>query len=518
MKKLYLILFAAVAAMSLSCSTENDVVVYEPDDVFNIDGNTVVRPEADLTSVLRNPCMGWALYDDAQDVVADNYVYWALMDPYVQYATHLYLRWRWADLEPEEGKYVWLDENSNFSILVKKAKERGLKLAFRIYYDSDGQHYQATPDYVRQAGAKGRTETGWADREMWSPYIDDPVFHEKLEKFVKAFAEEFDDPDVVDFVDGFNLGYWGEGHDFSFSPGNDNAETLAETVKWITNLYGNAFRHVQLVINYHRDIGRENLEWVLENQDYMLRHDAFGSKYYAAFEEEFEAAHRLERMIVAESCYWFVGTDKGASVTDGIDFTEQWRTDISYSPAATDWSQVHRRTYEEAKRARANCLDLREVREARCWTGKSMDVVQEFISYGGYRFAPTAVSFPHDISRNTEFTIGHIWRNYGFGMCPNHSRRWANKYKAAFAIMDADDNIVWSYVDKNADPGDWLMEKDGEYTFSAVLPDNIAPGQYRLATAVVDTGKESCPPGLELAVSDQELADGWTILHTINIH
>ena len=258
----------------------------EKDDIFNIEGNVLIEPQAALDGLIRNPCMGWGLYDDAQDYVGDAFTYWYQMDQYARYATHFYVRWRWAEMEPKEGEYVWKDKNSNFSRLVQGALDRGLKLAFRVYYDSDGQHYQATPDYVRQAGARGRTEIGWADREMWSPYVDDPVFHEKLEKFVRAFAEEFDDPDRVDFVDGFNLGYWGEGHDLSFSPGNDTPEKLAETVRWITGLYGDAFKKVPLVINYHKEIGAENLDWVLENQDYQLRHDAFGSQYYSTFEKD----------------------------------------------------------------------------------------------------------------------------------------------------------------------------------------------------------------------------------------
>ncbi|MDR3260648.1 MAG: hypothetical protein LBT78_02300, partial [Tannerella sp.] len=85
----------------------------KPDNVFNIAGNNVALIEVEQDSLIRNPCMGWGLYDDAQDYVADAFVYWLQMDEYAKYATHLYVRWRWAELEPEEGQYAWLDKKSN---------------------------------------------------------------------------------------------------------------------------------------------------------------------------------------------------------------------------------------------------------------------------------------------------------------------------------------------------------------------------------------------------------------------
>ena len=44
------------------------------------------------------------------------------------------------------------------------------------------------------------------------PYYDDPVFLDKLTNFIRAFAKEYDNPDIVDFVDAYGLGRWGEGH------------------------------------------------------------------------------------------------------------------------------------------------------------------------------------------------------------------------------------------------------------------------------------------------------------------
>ena len=87
----------------------------------------------DSVSLLRNPCMGWGVYDDANDEVQNADIYWAAQDRAArQYASFLYVRWRWSDMEPEEGKYAWIYDE-NYKKLIQGALDRGLKLCFRIY-------------------------------------------------------------------------------------------------------------------------------------------------------------------------------------------------------------------------------------------------------------------------------------------------------------------------------------------------------------------------------------------------
>src|SRR5690606_14517276 len=122
---------------------------------------------------------------------------------------------------------------------------------------------------------------------VWSPYPDDPVFQEKYETFVRALGERFNDPVAVDFVDGYGLGKWGEGHSMRYL---DEANREA-VFHWSVDLYSEAFTKVPLAINYHRMIGGTKdwgepdpgsaalLEYAI-NKGYMLRHDAFGMTTY----------------------------------------------------------------------------------------------------------------------------------------------------------------------------------------------------------------------------------------------
>lgn len=105
------------------------------------------------------------------------------------YSNILYIRMLWKDLEPEEGKYAWI-YNERYKWYIQKAKDKGLKLAFRVFFHGvDG-----VPSYVYEAGA---TESPIDDEGKTQPYYDNPVFLEKLDKFIEAFAKEYDNPDEV---------------------------------------------------------------------------------------------------------------------------------------------------------------------------------------------------------------------------------------------------------------------------------------------------------------------------------
>lgn len=69
------------------------------------------------------------------------------------YASTCYLRTSWSSLEPEEGKYQWLDKDSRISKLFQSVRKRKLRLAFRIVVDSRDQG-QNTPIYVKRQEQK----------------------------------------------------------------------------------------------------------------------------------------------------------------------------------------------------------------------------------------------------------------------------------------------------------------------------------------------------------------------------
>ena len=115
-------------------------------------------------------------------------IYWAAQDEAArQYASFFYVRWRWSDMEPEEGKYAWLYDE-NYKKLIQGALDRGLKLCFRIYNNGQDNLRAGTPDYVRRAGAKGYTVKGLKG-DLWTPYPDDPIFSGKTGKVCRSLCQ-----------------------------------------------------------------------------------------------------------------------------------------------------------------------------------------------------------------------------------------------------------------------------------------------------------------------------------------
>ncbi len=469
----------------------------EPDPLT---GNQEIRLTADDTSLLRNPCMGWGLYDDANDEVQQADKYWTLQDQAArEYASFFYVRWRWSDMEPEEGKYAWLYDE-NYKKLIQGARDRGLKLCFRIYENGQDNLRPGTPGFVRQAGAQGYT-VHWGELEHWTPYPDDPIFQEKFANFVTAFAREYDNPDVVDFIDGFALGWWGECHHIELL----DPSGLENVFDWYTTLYSTHFKKIILALPFGSQVGFDTEKRIaIDTKGYAMRRDGLGSMWFS--DEERNITHEMfgKTLLIGESCWW------GCSDDDCRPFA----TDTRYS--LNTWRDVYELTFAHATENHFNTLDLREVPETKGWTEKAGDLVKKFITRGGYRFYPSVLSLPTELTAGSQATLGHIWENMATGYLPNNNPNWNYKYKPAFALLDPDGNIAYIWTDNDAEPSEWFAGKKFSYIFDIQIPD-IPAGEYTWAVAIIDKTKDNTP-GIHLAVKDKIIQDGWIILEKVAIH
>lgn len=475
----------AVAAVIFGCGDRTG-------SAFGIKGNVDTLLEADSISVLRNPCCGWGLYDDADDEVADAEEYWKLQDEAAGYASFFYVRWRWSDMEPEEGRYAWKYDD-NYKALIQGALDRGLHLAFRIYINGMDNIRPGTPDFVRKAGAKGSIVGG-----HWSPYLDDKVFQQKLENFIRAFAEEYDNPAKVDFVDAVNAGWWGECHHLNLK----DRENRDEVLRWFTDTYGDAFSRVPLIMPVCSEFGFEaEMRYAVARNGYGFRRDGLGSRWFNQEEKAKVSSLFPGTLLIGEQCYW-KGDDSDVPhfQDDAYDFMT--------------WRQVLEATYEDATGYHFNTLDLREPLESRRWLTKAPDIVQAFITNGGYRIWPSVISTPPIIRNNSAFVIGHRWENMANGYFPNSDKRWGYKYKVAFALLDDDGRVVSRFIDRQSDPSAFLKGQSVDYLFNMEIK-GMEPGEYTWAVAIIDTS--GCDePGIRLAVKAPECG-GWTRLNKVSV-
>ena len=475
----------------------------------DIPGNYYITPEAETQKMYRNPLTGWAIYGNA-NVASD---FWTKYDNMTvpgltapvrvsDHATTLYIRTSWTSLNPEEDVYAWNTDNK-LKNLIEQARLRGLKLAFRVVVDSRDKSSDFSPAYVKTAGAQGFTSG--TNNVRWTPYPDDPVFQAKYTKFIKAFALKFNDPDVVEFIDGYGLGKWGEGHTMKYI----NSANRESVFKWIVDLYIAEFTKVPLVINYHRLIGAE-LEWgsadtksetLLDyavNKGFSLRHDAFGmTTYYGAWERQYAAKWNNKRPIIME----------GGWVTAQHDITVDPR---GYETIA----DVRKGEYDDSQHAKVNMMDFR-INETGTWFSDTYYLVKNFIAEGAYRLYPDKISLPKVISNGSEILVSHRWNNLGWGYCPTNIPQWNQKYKVAFGLLDQSNNVVETFVDEQTDLSKWLKGTPTTYTFKPQIS-GVPTGNYTWAVAIVDKTKNN-KKGIDISVQKGIIDSGWLKLFEVNV-
>ena len=254
--------------------------------------------EPDTTSVLRNPFTGWALYCEGWEFEKTWRVpypqvnpvnFWKQMDSISaqKYSTHLYIRILWSALEPEEGKYAWI-YNPEFIQFIEEAKKRDLKLAFRVYASTKSRSEEGTPKYVFDAGAtyswESTTKLG-KEFNLRDAYVDNPIWLGKFEKFIEAFAKKYDNPDITDFIDGYGVGWWGEGHHINLMD-KDNLPMLIvrmsgmyyKNFKNIITVYNLAYKHPDPTVVSDFDLAKE---LVYEQRGFLPRRDGLGSHWFS---------------------------------------------------------------------------------------------------------------------------------------------------------------------------------------------------------------------------------------------
>jgi hypothetical protein len=174
---------------------------------------------------------------------------------------------------------------------------------------------------------------------------------------------------------------------------------------------------------------------------------------------------------------------------------------------------------EAAAEAHVNMMDFRVGYETQSWFTQCFDLVQRFISEGGYRLYPDEIVLPREVRKAAKVTLAHCWQNKGWGYFPNNIPQWNHKYKVAFALLDSkDDSVRKVWVDHRSEPAEWLKGKPVSYQTKIAV--DLPAGNYRWAVAIVDTTRDNLP-AIKLAVeptAENEVTnDGWIKLSDMQV-
>lgn len=213
------------------------------DDPFHLPQYVDLRDWQDDKTVLRNPHKGW--YWHYIDNGFGSPWYRDTMEPGdwledFPGLNHLYLRFDWGDIEPEEGSFRF----DRLDSIMESWGGHGYRFSMRVCtFESatEGPRAHATPDWVYKAGAKYTTLPGG----MVEPDYGDPVFLDKLGRFMRALGARYNGHPLLETVDVGTYGTWGEGHT---SFGSEKTWPL-DTMKAHIDLHALAFPDTYILLN-----------------------------------------------------------------------------------------------------------------------------------------------------------------------------------------------------------------------------------------------------------------------------
>jgi hypothetical protein len=346
-----------------------------------------VKP-VDNGKALVNPDMGWMLYFYSN--VITNYgsklAPSDTMDEFPGLST-VFMRVPWSFIEIKEGKFNWelLDTPSQRWI------DKGKKVAFLISASESWMRY-ATPEWVKNAGAKGYEWGGQNKASFWEPDFGDPVFLMKVEKFVAAMANRYDGNPNVAFVRIGHFGLWGEGHTLLSSHVDYSLEVMEKHI----DIYCRHFKHTRLYLNDdfagHDKTGKRFpitdyafSKGVSLCDDSILVDTPPRSWYHAEMAQLFWP----EMPVVLEHQHY------GMSVND-----KAWSKDLllkSVEDYHASYMSIH--------------WWPREFLEA------NSDIIDRINLRMGYRIQLTSISWPKEVKLGENFKVAACWANAGVAPC-----------------------------------------------------------------------------------------------------
>ena len=329
----------------------------------------------------------------------------------------VYMRVLWNDLEPKEGQYRW----DIFDSVAQNWIKAGKQIAFRIICCNQTEN--ATPDWVREAGAKGiwfsPIYKDIPGAERWEPTYDDPVFLEKLANFLKAFAARYDGDPSVAFVDIGSFGLFGEGH--TGRTAKLSREETLRIARIHIELHKRLLPNTYLVLS--DDVaGSNSKESDLPFLKYMremgvgLRDDSIMCSQYGWWHDHWGPLFAPTLPVILETGHFTMCAERG-----------NWRKE---------------RILEAVEKHQASFFAFHgfpeDFRESHA---SEIAAVNRRI---GYRLMPVEVRFPSRVKIGEQVDIAAKWVNKGVAPClPGGFVSWS--------LCDPEGNVCWSFTDETFD-------------------------------------------------------------------
>ena len=383
----------------------------------------------------------------------------------------VYLRFDWADAEPEEGKYNWalIDD------ALEAWKPHGAAVALRVMTcNAHSRGYYSSPRWLFEAGCKGHEylrggddpTSGGQRIPRIEPDYADPIYLAKHGAFLQAMGERYDGRPEVEFLDIGSYGIWGEWHTSKPVP--------VGIRKQIVDLYLRAFPRTPLVF---MSDDAEILNYAL-SKGTGFRRDGVGSPWH---EEN------------------WIGSKKYAGVAGMAD---TWKK----APIVFEWFGNY--DYLQSKQwsfdAAVDFMLRNHVTLINDNFGRfppaARPQLEKLARLAGARFVLRELAHAEVGRRGSATELEMTWANVGVG-------KLHRPHALRFFLLDAGGQALFT-ADARTDPRDWLP---GEHRLreSILLPSSLPSGEYTVALALVGAAGPLRP--FRLAMEAPEIAGRYHV-------
>jgi hypothetical protein len=383
----------------------------------------------------------------------------------------VYLRFNWADAEPEPGQFNW----SLIDDVIAAWKPRGAAVAMRVMTcNAHSSGYYASPKWLFDAGCKGfeyvrggdDPTSGGKRIPRLEPDYADLIYLARHGAFITALGRRYDGHPGVEFLDIGSYGIWGEWHTSHPAP--------VAVRKQIVDLYLRAFRKTPLVF---MSDDAEVLNYALA-QGTGFRRDGVGSPWH-------------EQNWIGSKKY--AGVQGMADTWTKAPVVFEWFGDYAYLKSR-EWS------FDTAVDFMlTNHVTLINDNIGRV-PPEALPQLEKLARLAGYRFVLRELAHEKTVKRGATLNVTLKWANVGVG-------KLHRPYGLRLFLLDAGGQPA-HLTDAKADPRDWLPgERD--VTVPMPVPSRLKAGEYTLALALVDPTHQR--RALRLAIECQETEDRYGV-------
>lgn len=416
--------------------------------------------------LLRNPGKGYILYNLASTVTE----LWQIAA--AGYAIH-----PWETVQPmSESLYNW----DAFDNALRVCRSHGVKLTVGVLCaDSSDNRPTDVPLWLFRAGAKYTRKKIWnyltgKTYEKMIPEWNDPVFLEKLEGFVEAFAKRYDGHPEIEYVENRAYGNWGEWHQIDI-----NTEPATEAVmRQMVDIYANYFTKTRLLIPCNPFFPSD---WPELFARYAVDQRGYG----------------LERLglVTLPDCIYGVEYCYGKSPAKG-----EWQASYVDFKTTDRWSDEYiDKTFLVGKFSYYNLGYSGN--DSAAYLSDKAGQIRYWANRMGYWFRLTEAYFPVNCGNGTQETVILNFRNDG--VSPIYVRAWVK-----LALMDDDYNVLETAVLEEADPFNWVPGRT--VTESHGFGFARRNGGTKLAVGLFTDADESNP---SIRLGTLGRSNGWIVLN-----